>query len=203
MQWEIEFLRWLIENLHNPLFDWFMHGLTFLGEVAWIYFLVSFVFLFFKKTRKTGIACIAALILIAGFNLFVFKYIFKRIRPFREDNFLYDYVIARFKNNNMFNTYPSETSYSFMSGHTLSAFLFATIVSIYHKRTLIPNMIIASLMSFTRLYYPFHYPTDVIAGVLTGVAFGTLTVLVANKLEIKINKTIISRKNRKLESIEK
>lgn len=203
MQWEIEFLRWIIENLHNPLIDWFMHGLTFLGEVAWVYFLISFVFLFFKKTRKTGIACIAALILIAGFNLFVFKYIFKRIRPFRENEFLYNYVIGRFKNTNMFNTYPSETSFSFMSGHTLSAFLFATIVSIYHKKSLIPNMIIASLMSFTRLYYAFHYPTDVIAGVLTGVAFGTLTVFITNKLAPKINTALINRKKQKIETVEK
>lgn len=54
-----------------------------------------------------------------------------------------------------------------MSGHTLSAFIFAFIVSIYHPKWSVPAIIFSALMAYSRLYFAFHYPTDVIAGLIT------------------------------------
>ncbi|MGI6644679.1 MAG: phosphatase PAP2 family protein [Bacilli bacterium] len=186
MNWEIDFLKWVWENLHTPAVDWFMRVFTLLGDVAFIYFVISITMLFFKKTRKTGIVCIAVLVLVAGLNIVAVKPLVKRPRPFYVDETLNTYVTTFFKNTNFFNHYPKETAYSFMSGHALSSFLFATVVSLYHPKWLVPSFIFASLMSFTRLYFAFHYPTDIIAGAVFGLIFGFLFVLLANFIEKKI-----------------
>jgi undecaprenyl-diphosphatase len=43
--------------------------------------------------------------------------------------------------------------------------------------TFVPIIILASLISFSRIYLRVHYLTDVIAGVLLGTSCGMLSVL--------------------------
>ena len=68
--------------------------------------------------------------------------------------------------------------YSFPSGHTTASFAMVG-VSVLRCQviTFVPIIILASLISFSRIYLRVHYLTDVIAGVLLGTSCGMLSVL--------------------------
>ena len=48
----------------------------------------------------------------------------------------------------------------------------------------IPATVLAILVAFSRLYLYLHYPTDVIASILLGTAFGFLGYALAQKCDI-------------------
>ena len=67
------------------------------------------------------------------------------------------------------------TDRSFPSGHTQASFIVATILMMAKRKFGIPALILAFLIGFSRLYLKVHFPTDVLGGMLMGIAIG-LTV---------------------------
>ena len=66
------------------------------------------------------------------------------------------------------------SDYSFPSGHTLASFEAAAVLLLQYRAKAIPALVLALLIAFSRLYLYVHYPTDVLAGALLGVAFAFL-----------------------------
>lgn len=188
MTWEINFLHWVIDYLHPSAFiDWVMKIITVLGDMAVIWFLFAILMLFFKEYRKTGIVMLVGLIFVAGFNLYILKPIINRPRPFVDDIYIATYVNSFFETSGLFKV-PDGAS--FMSGHALSAFIAATTIAHYHKKLAVPAFVFGAIMAFTRLYFAVHYPTDTIAGAITGVIFAYILIFVADRIE----KYLIKRK---------
>ena len=79
----------------------------------------------------------------------------------------------------------AQHDFSFPSGHTIASFE-AAVVMLKNRKLGIPAMILAVLISFSRLYLYVHYPTDVIASVILGTIFAligdALAGLIAHKL---------------------
>lgn len=69
------------------------------------------------------------------------------------------------------------TEKSFPSGHTSSAFTFATSLSIAYPKwyVIVPAYAWASTVAFTRLYLGVHYPSDVLGGICVGVGSAFLS----------------------------
>jgi YegS/Rv2252/BmrU family lipid kinase len=63
-------------------------------------------------------------------------------------------------------------SFSFPSGHSASAFAFATGVALEEPRLLGPILPIAAGVAYSRVHLRVHYPFDVLAGATIGVAMG-------------------------------
>lgn len=190
MTWEINFLKWIWENLHgSPFIENVMKILTIIGDgiyaFAWMAPL-AIILIIFKKTRKTGIVLAITLLFfgLLGNNLII-KSSVRRVRPLYVDNELLSYAQAYFTGGNA-HWIPKSTSWSFMSGHTVHTFIVAIVISIYHKKFIIPAIILASLISFTRLFFGFHYPTDIIAGALYALLCSVGVAFAANKVEKKI-----------------
>ncbi|HDQ45311.1 MAG TPA: phosphatase PAP2 family protein [bacterium] len=59
--------------------------------------------------------------------------------------------------------------FSFPSGHTAAAFLMATLIGSVYPVILLPAMILAFLIGFSRIYNGVHFTSDVIAGMLLGI----------------------------------
>src|SRR5713226_4614787 len=63
-------------------------------------------------------------------------------------------------------------SFSFPSGHSASAFAFATGVALEEPRLLGPILPLAAGVAYSRVHLRVHYPLDVLAGVTIGAAMG-------------------------------
>lgn len=62
------------------------------------------------------------------------------------------------------------TSPSFPSNHAVNASVLATLAMLYVRLLLLPSAIGAMLVAYSRVYVGVHYPLDVLAGVVLGVA---------------------------------
>ncbi len=168
---EIGILDFIQKNFRCDFLDITMPLITDLAEKGWFWIAVAVVLLFFKKTRKTGFMVGAALILGLIIGNGLLKNIMGRIRP-------YDFVGM----DHGTLLVPVLSDFSFPSGHTLASFEAATVLMIRDKRLGIPALVLAILIALSRLYLYVHYPTDVLAGAILGIAFAFLGVFIVNKV---------------------
>ncbi len=194
MSWEMAFLNWINENLHGSEFwNVLLRYITALGDGGFIWFTIGIILICIKKTRVCGITLIAGMMVISGLNNYVVTLIVQRARPidaiggenlrlFAESVFAPIFTIG----SKGFFGIPH--GYSFMSGHTVSSCLSATILFLFNKKIGIPAIILGATIALSRLYFGVHYPTDVIFGALFGVAGAFLTVFVSRKIVASIQK---------------
>ena len=94
-----------------------------------------------------------------------------------------------FKRDRPFVTYPyldkqaDAGSYSFPSGHTSSAFEFATSLSLAFPKwyVIAPSYVYACAAGYSRMHLGVHYPSDVLAGAIVGAG----SALLSNYLQQK------------------
>jgi membrane-associated phospholipid phosphatase len=112
----------------------------------------------------------AGSIVIAGIASQGMKIVFNRSRPYEKYNTVYPYKI--------------ETDNSFPSGHTSIAFAVATSVSIEYKKwyIVVPAYVWAAGVGYSRLYLGEHYPTDVLAGAVTGAGSAIISHWLTKKI---------------------
>jgi membrane-associated phospholipid phosphatase len=115
-----------------------------------------------RHAAENGLTSIA--LTSAVVNL-VLKPIGNRRRPDRQ---MYDIPVARQV------TMPRSTSWP--SGHSASAFAFASGVSAAWPQAGIPLSVVASLVAYSRVHTGVHYPSDTIAGTASGVALAPVAV---------------------------
>lgn len=158
---EIQILN-AINNLHTSVGDIVFKIITSMGNGGFIWIVLSIYVFYAKKNKKEGIAMILSLILVLIICLGIIKPIVARERPFME-NELIDILIKK------------PTDYSFPSGHTASSFAIITVLYMYKDRLFKPVLILGSLIAFSRMYFYVHYPSDIFAGIIFGIAFGILS----------------------------
>lgn len=157
----------VIEKIYNKnkVLDKVMIALTLSGELGIIWIVISF-FLFTKrKYIKIGIMVLAAIILTTILGEGIVKHIVKRKRPFIKND-LVKLLIAE----------PG--TFSFPSGHTASSFAVATVFVKTDMKLTSLIVILAILISFSRLYLRVHYLSDVIGGIILGVISGAVVVMI-------------------------
>ncbi len=168
-----------IQGIKCGFLDFLVPLVTKLGDGGIFWIALAVIFLFFKKTRKTGLAMGFALIfgLLVG-NL-TLKPLVGRIRP---------YDIAGYEAIREALLVAPLEDFSFPSGHTLASFEGATAIFMFNKKWGIGAYVIAVLVAFSRLYLFVHYPTDVLAGLILGVTFGILGSMLSRFIFSKFEK---------------
>ncbi|MEE1085914.1 MAG: phosphatase PAP2 family protein [Schaedlerella sp.] len=162
--------------------DWmtpFWKLITSLADDGWFWISVSIIFLFFKKTRKAGIAALLALLFNLFFTNVTLKNVVARTRPYDVIEGL-DILIKRLG------------SYSFPSGHTACSFAaaFAYYQCLSQKKLGIAALVLAGLIGFSRMYVGVHFLTDVLGGALVGTFAAWISVKLVNKISEKIQKKV-------------
>ena len=167
-------LDWIQAHLQCGFLDAVMPIVTLFGEggIFWIAWAV--LMLVFPKTRKTGIAMAIALIMGVLICNVTLKPLIGRPRP-------YDYQLEHFGVTIKL-LIDAQHDYSFPSGHTIASFEAAVALLLNDRRMGIPAMVIAVLVTFSRLYLYVHYPTDVLVSLVLGILFGILGNLIVNAI---------------------
>lgn len=164
---DFSILNWIHKHLSCPFFDFIMPKITFLGNSGLIWILIAVIMLFFKESHKTGIELGIGLCSGVLLGNVILKNLIARERPC-------------WINNTVSMLISTPQDYSFPSGHTLSSFIAATIIMHTDKRMGIAAYVLASMIAFSRLYLYVHFPTDVLAGALLGIAIGSIVCKLFN-----------------------
>lgn len=126
-----------------------------------------------EKTRKAGIAALAALAIGALITNVALKNIIARIRPYE--------VVEGLKL-----LIEPQSDFSFPSGHTCASIGAALAMYPFLERKWgIPLVILAVLISLSRLYVGVHYPTDVLGGAVVGAFAAWGAVRIVKRREMK------------------
>lgn len=167
---ELPILDFIYEHMHCGFLDFIMPKITLLGDAGIFWIALALILLIPKATRKTG--CMMAVALILGLIVcnITIKPLVARIRPYDVKG------IA---------PYLAEVQhdFSFPSGHTTASFEGATVILCRHRKWGIAACVLAALIAFSRMYLYVHYPTDILVGLILGVLFGILGVIIVEKLE--------------------
>ena len=126
-----------------------------------------------RRAAENGLASIA--LTSAVVNL-VLKPLGNRRRP---DRHMYDLPVTRQV------AMPRSTSWP--SGHSASAFAFASGVSAAWPQAGIPLSVVASLVAYSRVHTGVHYPSDTIAGTASGVALAPVAVAALERRRLALD----------------
>lgn len=161
-------LLWIQDNLRNPFLTAILRPITHLADYGAIWILLTFILLMIKKTRKAGICCACALIVMAVLNSLVIKNLVDRQRPYEVIEGLE--ILVR---------EPWDSS--FPSGHTASSFamtaaLWLSLPMVMDKKKArvfaVLALILSILIGFSRIYTGVHHVSDVLAGLVLGIIYG-------------------------------
>jgi membrane-associated phospholipid phosphatase len=148
-----------IHRWANPLLDRVMLSITSLGDPEFVVIIITISTGWllwrrrFTEIKILLLACLGALVLNQGM-----KIIFTRPRPILWPSLLH------------------ENSFGFPSGHALGSIVLYGLLAYFYaihrphqaKGIYVWAAILIGLIGFSRLYLGVHYPTDIMAGYLTG-----------------------------------
>lgn len=158
-----------IYNMHNPVLDKIMTFITHLGDGGILWIVAGILMCITKKYRRAGATTLLALLLMLVIGNITLKPIIARIRP-------YEYA----PHVRLIIDTPHD--FSFPSGHTFASFASAVSVFMFHKKEGIAALCVASLIAFSRLYLYVHFPTDILAGIILGIAVAFTSRAIINKM---------------------
>ena len=158
-----------IAGMHTPVLDRILPVLSAFGNSGIGWAVLAFLLFCFPRTRKAGLAMGLALIICLLLGNILLKPLVARPRPF---SFVPDLVLL----------VPPPADYSFPSGHTFAGFAASTALYHFHRKTGILAYLLATVIAFSRLYLYVHFPTDVLAGLLLGLADGWISYRIIRAL---------------------
>ena len=120
MNWEFDWL-YAMQQIHNPVLDPSMVGLSALGNAGILWIIISVICLIKKETRRCGVQMIISMLVVLVIGNGILKNLVCRQRPCWIDST----VTLLVKN-------PSD--YSFPSGHSMNSFTAAVTIWFYHKK---------------------------------------------------------------------
>ena len=161
LSFDFAVLNFIYDNCRNGFLDMLMPIISKLGNAGIVWIILTIALLISSKYRTAGFALLFALILDVTVCNIILKPLVARIRPC-DVNKAIELLIA------------CPNDYSFPSGHTASSF--AAVSSLYFSQNWLfkPALVLAILISFSRLYLYVHYPTDIFAGIILGIIVGYL-----------------------------
>ena len=146
-------------GIHGTPLDILFEGLSY-SATAGIIWLVLGALIIWKGRRTEGASMMLSVVLALCICDLVLKPIIDRGRPFDELDL--DVLMSL------------QTTSSFPSGHTASAFAGAVSLLMIDRRWGIAALAYAAFVALSRVYVCAHWPTDVVAGAVLGAAMAAI-----------------------------
>ena len=172
-QFDSSILLWIQNNLRTGFLDPIMKAFTMLGDHGLIWIAITLALLIVRKTRPLGVICAVSMVIGLIVTNLIIKNWAARIRPYELIPGLQCIV-------------PLAKDYSFPSGHATNSLACAWVLfRKTPKKYGVPALILAILISLSRLYVGIHYPTDVLGGAVIGIGSACLAIWLVPKVEKK------------------
>ncbi|HUK57368.1 MAG TPA: phosphatase PAP2 family protein [Nitrospiria bacterium] len=158
-------IRGVIKDLRVHAVLKLMHLLTWLGR-GWVLGAEAIAlygigrWLKRPELKQAGVRCLIA-VSVAGAAVQVIKHLVGRPRPRLVDRGIVDWGPSFVSGHD-----------SLPSGHTISAFAMAAVLSAFYPAGQWIWYALAVLVAFTRIYIDAHFPSDVFVGAVLGVLIG-------------------------------
>ncbi|MBQ8966707.1 phosphatase PAP2 family protein [Ruminococcus sp.] len=164
-----QILLWIQENVRSDVLDPIVKAVTHMGDAGVIMIAAVLVLFIIPRTRRLGLLCGAALVINVLLNNVILKNAVDRTRPYEAINELHAMI-------------GKQRDASFPSGHSSGSFCVASVIFRECRlRIGIPVLLLALSIALSRLYVGVHYPTDVLAGIITGTFYGIMTCVIYHK----------------------
>ena len=174
MPFEFSILNGL-QQLRAPLLDALAIFFNYAGEHGELWIAITLILLLFRRTRKAGASMALALVLYLVTGDLLLKPLFSRPRPC-DVNKAFTLLVQR------------PHGHSFPSGHTASAVAASFALWLQDRRLGTPALVLSAFIAFTRLYLYVHFPTDILGGLVLGLALGWVSSHFVNSAAEKLAK---------------
>ncbi|MBQ9857498.1 MAG: phosphatase PAP2 family protein, partial [Oscillospiraceae bacterium] len=158
---DLPVLDWIAEHLWCPALDFLMPKITLLGDAGIFWMIIAAALLLFRKTRRTGVGMLLALLMGLLLCNLTLKPLCQRPRPYDYQYDVFGRVIPLI--------IERQHDFSFPSGHTIASFEAAGVIVMNNKKWGAAALVLACLIAFSRMYLYVHYPTDVLTSVVLGL----------------------------------
>ncbi len=165
-------ILYIINELHNIALDKLMVVMTTLGNGGMLWIAIAVILLLNQKTRKCGILMLVSMAIGYLVGNIIMKNLIQRARPCWLDNSITLLI-------------QNPADYSFPSGHTLASFEAAFTIFLFNKKWGSLALIVAALIGFSRIYLFVHFPSDVLFGMILGIAIATASYFIQRTIENK------------------
>ncbi len=157
LDWKL--LGWAHDIFSSGFWAYVMPKVSFIGNYAMAWIFAACLLLCTKRYRWNGVMVLAALAVGFLIGNLLLKPLIARARP------IWPYAPLA-------PLIPGPGDYSFPSGHALSSFAAATVLSLTDRRLGWLAIPLACLIALSRVALYVHFPSDVLAGAVLGVLDG-------------------------------
>ena len=164
-------------NIANPILDFLANIASAVGEQTFV--IAVILYIFYNYDKKKGFGLFTS-VLFAVLGMGILKAVVRAPRPFQ--------VLESIDGKRL----ETATGYSFPSGHTTTGAAFYTALALTFKKRPVSILcaVMMALVGLSRLYLGVHWPIDVFAGLLLGVAISFTVSRYLNALYDDKNKRI-------------
>lgn len=164
-RFDMYILIFMKKHVQNKFLDKLMPVITSLGDLGFVWIVIAIALVLDKPYRMIGNQLLITLIISTIIGEGIVKHLIRRFRPCSKETDIKLLI-------------KKPLSYSFPSGHTLSSFAAASVLSAFFAEYSLIFMGLAILIALSRIYLYVHYPTDVIAGIVFGLLCSRLVFIV-------------------------